>query len=136
MNVLDRCCSVDGPEGDIDGDAKAEVAFNDRHPRLDDERAAADELGLAHRLQELLQSPEQVLALVSVKGFRSLVMSLRSGKGRRVNRKWFEREEHCFDDDDERRGREARTRDEVLPKSQKFESRVYLVNPVAGFVIS
>lgn len=64
LDVLDGCCSVDGPEGDIDGDAEAELALDDGHPRLDDEGPAAHELGLAHRLEKLLQAPEKVLALV------------------------------------------------------------------------
>jgi hypothetical protein len=59
LDVLDSSCPVDGAEGDIDGDAKVELALDDG-----DHGPAADELGLAQGLQELLQALLEVLALV------------------------------------------------------------------------
>jgi len=47
LNVIDSSCPIDGPEGDVDGDAKVELAFDDGNPCFDDHGSAAHEFGLA-----------------------------------------------------------------------------------------
>jgi len=64
LDVLDGSCPVDGAEGDVDGDAESELALDYGDPGLDDHGPAADELGFAEGLEQLLEALLEVLALV------------------------------------------------------------------------